>query len=69
MPRDPVCGREIDLAEVRAKVGQTLHGAAEVDPGRGTRAFHNGTWYYFCSLDCRIKFLANPESFLKKAGA
>ena len=67
MLRDPVCGKEIDEGEARAETGQTLHGAREVDPQRGTRSFYNGQWYYFCSLECRSKFLASPETYLKEA--
>lgn len=64
MPNDPVCGKEINEAIARAETGHTLHGAAEVDPQMGTRSFHNGHWYYFCSLDCRTKFLASPDAYL-----
>ena len=38
MAIDPVCGIEIDLEQAREQVGETLHGAAEVDPKKGTRA-------------------------------
>ena len=68
MARDPVCGKEIDEAVARATTGRTLHGAAEVDPQQGTRRFHNGKWYCFCGLECRAKFLATPETYLKQAG-
>ena len=44
MTNCPVCGREIDEAAARAETGQTAHGAAEVDPTKGTRSFHDGTW-------------------------
>ena len=64
MPTDPVCGTEIDEAAARAETGQTRFGAAEVDPTKGTRSFHNGQWYYFCSLECRTKFLATPDAYL-----
>ena len=63
MPKDPVCGKDIDEAGARARTGQTTHGASEVDPSQGTRSFHNGKWYYFCSLDCRSKFLAGPSKY------
>ena len=66
MAIDPVCGIEIDLDQAREQVGETLHGAAEVDPKKGTRAFHDGQWYYFHSADCRSKFLFSPDSYLKK---
>ena len=66
MPQDPVCGKEIDENEARAQAGTTRHGAIEVDPQQGTRSFHEGTWYYFCGLACRTKFLANPTTFLEK---
>ncbi len=65
MPKDPVCGNEIDLEDVRAQSGQTSAGASEVDPSKGTRAFHDGEWYYFDTLDCRVKFLINPDAYLK----
>lgn len=68
MPRDPVCGREIDEVGARASTGQTAHGASEVDPTMGTRSFHNGRWYYFCSLECRTRFLASPNTYLEQAG-
>jgi YHS domain-containing protein len=64
MAKDPVCGAEIDEAAARAETGRTAHGATEVDPQKGTRSFYNGRWYYFCSLDCRSKFLANPSGFV-----
>ncbi len=63
MPKDPVCGKEIDESGARATTGQTAFGASEVDPNMGTRSFFNGQWYYFCSLDCRTKFLASPSSY------
>ena len=66
MPTDPVCGKEIDEVEARAQTGTTSHGAIEVDPQQGTRSFHDGTWYYFCGLGCRTKFLASPASYLEK---
>ena len=69
MPQDPVCGKDINEAEARATTGQTMHGASEVDPQMGTRSFHNGQWYYFCSLDCRTKFLGSPNTYLEQAGA
>ena len=63
MPKDPVCGKEIDESGDRATTGQTAFGASEVDPNMGTRSFYNGQWYYFCSLDCRTKFLASPSNY------
>jgi len=69
MTHCPVCGREIDEAAARVETGQTAHGAAEVDPSKGTRSFHDGTWYYFDTLACRSKFMVNPLTFLKQAEA
>jgi YHS domain-containing protein len=60
-----VCGHEIDKAAARAETGHTAHGAAEVDPTKGTRRFHEGTWYYFDTLACRSKFMANPTAYLQ----
>ena len=63
MAKDPVCGKEIDEAQARAQTSQTRHGASEVDPAQGTRIFHDGSWIYFCCLDCRTKFLASPATY------
>lgn len=69
MAKDPVCGKEIDEEEARQQTGQTRFGAAEVDPEKGTRRFHDGTWYYFCGLECRSKFMNSPESYLEAKGS
>jgi YHS domain-containing protein len=69
MAECPVCRSAVDEAAARAQTGQTAHGAKEVDPKKGTRQFHNGTWYYFDTLECRSKFMARPDAFLKQAGS
>ncbi len=63
MAKDPVCGKEIDEAQARAQTSQTRHGASEVDPDQGTRIFHDGSWIYFCRLECRTRFLASPAAY------
>lgn len=63
MAQCPVCGNTVDEEAARATTGFTAHGASEMDPAKGTRQFHNGTWYYFDSLECRSKFLANPGNY------
>jgi YHS domain-containing protein len=65
MAKCPVCENDIDEAAARAETSQTMHGASEVDPTRGTRHFHDGKWYYFDSLDCRSKFMAHPDTYVK----
>ena len=69
MAKCPVCENEIDEVAARAVTGQTAHGADEVNTQKGTRMFHNGQWYYFDTLDCRSKFVASPEAYLKQAGS
>ena len=69
MAKDPVCGKEIDEADARQQTGQTRFGAAEVDPEKGTRRFHDGTWFYFCGLECRSKFMASPDAYLGVKGS
>ncbi|HJN92237.1 MAG TPA: hypothetical protein QGF05_05885 [Dehalococcoidia bacterium] len=64
MAIDVVCGKEIDEEQARSSTGTTVHGASEVDPGMGTRRFHEGVWYYFCGLECRSKFLADPANYI-----
>ena len=63
MAMDPVCGKEIDEEQARAQTSQTRFGASEVDPSQGTRIFHDGSWIYFCCLECRTKFLASPATY------
>jgi len=65
MAIDLVCGKEIDEEGARQSTGTTQFGAPEVDPAQGTRRFHEGVWYYFCGLECRSKFLAEPETYVK----
>ena len=64
MAKDIVCGIEIDEEQARAESSKTSFGASEVDPTQGTRIFHDGQWLYFCGMDCRIKFLASPDTYL-----
>ena len=66
MAIDPVCGKEIDEESVRRTTGTTEYGANEVDPQQGTRRFHEGKWYYFDTLDCRSKFMANPAQYIQQ---
>jgi YHS domain-containing protein len=37
-----------------------------VDPGKAPRATYEGKTYYFCSAKDRLKFIRNPETYLKK---
>lgn len=62
--KDPVCGAEIDADGVNRKVASTSSGAGQTDPTAGTKQFHDGVWYYFDSLDCRVRFMADPESYI-----
>lgn len=62
--KDPVCGRELDIDAMNKQVGTVPGGAPEVDPTKGTRRFHGGKWYYFCTLDCRNKFIAAPTQYV-----
>ena len=61
MAQCPTCGAQVDEAAVRAATSQTAFGAAEVDPAKGTRQFHDGQWYYFDTLECRAKFMARQS--------
>jgi Cu+-exporting ATPase len=49
--------------------------AAVVDPVCGMQiesgeaagqAMYDGVVYYFCSTECRDKFMANPKAYVKK---
>ena len=48
--KDVVCGMEVDPDGVLS--------------GGVTRYSHEGQRYYFCSLRCRNKFVANPDAYL-----
>jgi len=62
--KDPVCGQELDTEAMAHSVGAIDAGAPEIDPSLGTKRFHEGTWYYFHDLACRMKFVSNPEQYL-----
>lgn len=64
MAVDVVCGNEVSEAGVDGGVGYVSAGAPETDPSAGTKRFYKGTWYYFDSMACRIKFVADPETYL-----
>jgi YHS domain-containing protein len=67
MAQCPVCGREVDPNQTTAAVGRTVGGAPESNPEFGTRRFHNGKWYTLDTLDCRSKFMANPDQYVKES--
>ena len=64
MARDPVCGNEVDESSLQRAQSSIVSGAVEIDPSVGTKNFHEGQWYYFCSLACRAKFMGNPQQYL-----
>ena len=35
----------------------------------GAKRFYKGRWYYFCSLECRLTFMATPDEFIEGAAA
>ncbi len=45
--------------------GRVPGGAPERASGTGAKRFYQGRWYYFCSLDCRLKFMATPDEFIE----
>ena len=55
-------------AAVNATAGHIPAGAPETNPAAGTKRFHDGKWYYFCSMACRQKFVATPDEWIAKAG-
>jgi Cu(I)/Ag(I) efflux system membrane fusion protein len=52
--KDPACGMEVDQGKAEAA---------------GKVSQHGGKTYYFCSDQCKRKFDANPESYVKKTAA
>jgi Cu+-exporting ATPase len=50
---DLLCGMSVDMNKAKA-LGRTAECA--------------GRTYYFCSEDCRLKFINNPDQYLKKKG-
>jgi YHS domain-containing protein len=63
---DPVCRREVNADAINEHVGKVAGGAGQTDPGHGTKWFHDGRWIYFCSVDCRRQFMAEPARFMKE---
>ena len=64
MAVDIVCGKQVEASAVNAGVGTVSSGAPETDPSAGTKRFYQGTWYYFCSMACRHRFVATPDEFI-----
>jgi len=64
--KDSVCGRDVDTDAVNQGVAQVAAGAPETDPTAGTNRYHEGRWYYFHSMECRMKFIAAPDDYLPK---
>ena len=51
--KDLVCGKGVDPDSMLTS--------------RVTRWLHEGKQYFFCSLQCRNKFVSNPEQYLNPA--
>lgn len=64
MVTDVVCGTQVDDELVNRGTSRVLAGAPQTDPRHGTKRIYNGQWYYFCSMACRQKFIANPRAYL-----
>ena len=67
MAVDIVCGKEVSETGVDSAVGHVPAGAPETDPSAGTKRFYKGKWYYFDSMACRIRFVADPETYIANA--
>lgn len=65
MMKDPVCGKEVDDQKIDAGGAMAGSGALVTDPSFGTKRLHQGQWFYFCSMNCRQRFIANPDRYLK----
>lgn len=66
MVKDPVCGKDVDDEKVDAADSRSVAGAPLTDPSFGTKGFYDGKWYYFCSMACRQRFIANPKRYLEQ---
>ena len=62
--KDLVCGVEVDTDAISGAVTETTSGVPETDPTNGTKRFHDGEWYYFHNLACRMKFISAPDAYL-----
>lgn len=60
-----MCGREVAEGDVDAITGHVPGGAPERASGTGAKRFYKGRWYYFCSLECRLTFMATPDEFIE----
>ena len=43
--------------------GRLPGGARERPSGAGVKRFYGGRWRYFCSVQCRLVFMATPDDF------
>ena len=61
---DPVCGREVAARDVDALGGRLPGGARERPSGAGVKRYLGGRWHYFCSIRCRLAFMATSDAYL-----
>lgn len=66
MVKDVVCGKEVDADLIDSGVSTVFGGAPQTEPSYGTKRFHDGKWYYFCSMACRQKFIASPTGYISE---
>lgn len=65
--RDPVCDKEIEPGWLDEKVRKGAGSAPETERTRGTKSLYEGTWYYFCSVVCRFRFMSAPAGYARQA--
>jgi len=65
----PVCLAAIQNTAIDSTVRRVTLGPGETDPSAGTKAMHEGVWYYFDRMVCRNKFMANPAAYVERTGS
>lgn len=64
---DVVCGRPVTDADARDKGGWPPAQAVDKGAIAATKRYHEGQWFHFCSLACRQKFIASPDTYIAQA--
>ncbi len=64
---DIVCGRPVTDADAQDKSGWPPAQGGDKGTIAATKRYHEGQWFYFCSLACRQKFITSPNTYIAQA--
>ena len=64
---DVVCGKPVTDPDAQDQSGWPPARAVDKGVIAATKCYHEGQWFFFCSLACRQKFIASPDTYIAQA--